>query len=214
MDYRARWQSLHASDGMWVPPVPRPAATMVLLRDGHVLLLRRSKTMPFAPGMHVFPGGGVSDADLSESDPLYACAVRETHEEVAIHPTGGRLFDRWVTPEVEERRYDVYFYVATTADEGRLVTSEAEEMLWLTPQRALGMHRAGDLPMLRPTAAVLETLTRGLPNGEESIIPKLPRFRPDGLWDIVDADTDAVLVSGVVGPTRAETDGAAMRTNG
>jgi 8-oxo-dGTP pyrophosphatase MutT (NUDIX family) len=50
-----------------VPQAPRPAATVALLRDGRqgpeAFLLRRVATMAFAPGMHVFPGGGVDTRD-------------------------------------------------------------------------------------------------------------------------------------------------------
>jgi 8-oxo-dGTP pyrophosphatase MutT (NUDIX family) len=45
----------------------RPAATVLLLRDGtqglEVLLLRRTTDAVFSPGAHVFPGGAVDDAD-------------------------------------------------------------------------------------------------------------------------------------------------------
>ena len=52
------------------PPVePRPAATIVLLRDGdtgvEVLLLRRNRSAGFAPGAYVFPGGRVDDSDAT-----------------------------------------------------------------------------------------------------------------------------------------------------
>lgn len=51
--------------------MPRPAATVMLLRDRttgapdglEVLLLRRSSETPFVPGAHVFPGGAVEDDD-------------------------------------------------------------------------------------------------------------------------------------------------------
>lgn len=47
--------------------VPRPAATVVLLRPGaggpEVLLTRRPSTMAFAADMYVFPGGAVDPAD-------------------------------------------------------------------------------------------------------------------------------------------------------
>lgn len=47
--------------------VPRDAATVVLLRDGSdgldAYLLRRTGTMAFAAGMHVFPGGSVDPRD-------------------------------------------------------------------------------------------------------------------------------------------------------
>jgi 8-oxo-dGTP pyrophosphatase MutT (NUDIX family) len=49
------------------PPVPAPAATVVLLRPGpdgpEVLLTHRPATMAFGPGLHVFPGGRVDPED-------------------------------------------------------------------------------------------------------------------------------------------------------
>jgi 8-oxo-dGTP pyrophosphatase MutT (NUDIX family) len=46
---------------------PRPAATVMLLRDTAdglaVFLLQRHSRMEFAPGTTVFPGGGVDDRD-------------------------------------------------------------------------------------------------------------------------------------------------------
>jgi len=51
------------------PATPRPAATIVLLRDGgagpEVLLMRRSRSAGFVPGAYVFPGGRVDAADAS-----------------------------------------------------------------------------------------------------------------------------------------------------
>jgi 8-oxo-dGTP pyrophosphatase MutT (NUDIX family) len=91
-------------------PVPRDAATVVVVRDGErgieAYLLRRQHTMAFAPGMYVFPGGGVDDADRVTDVPwagpspaewaarlgcsedvargLVCAAVRETFEECGV----------------------------------------------------------------------------------------------------------------------------------
>jgi len=210
VDRRTRQASLLAGDGLWIPPEPRPAATMVLIRAGEVLLLRRAPSMAFAPGMHVFPGGGVDAVDHQHPDPLLACAVRETIEEVAIHVPTCVLIDRWVTPEIEERRYDVFFYLAETNEFGVLSTSEADAMVWLEPGEALHLHERGELPMLRPTSAVLEGLVNGAFEGNREIRAKLPRLRGDGTWDVIDASSGEVLASGIEGPARAETDGAEL----
>lgn len=92
------------------PAVPRDAATVVLLRDAdhglEVFLLRRTAAMAFAPGMTVFPGGGVdrrdADASVRWAGPepgrwgvwfranesggraLVCAAVRETFEESGV----------------------------------------------------------------------------------------------------------------------------------
>jgi 8-oxo-dGTP pyrophosphatase MutT (NUDIX family) len=100
---------------------PRPASTVILLRDGdsgvETFVMRRARSMAFAPGMYVFPGGRVDATDtdgvvLDASDDelgvladrastdlagviaLFSCALRETAEEtgVVLAPTeaGGR----------------------------------------------------------------------------------------------------------------------------
>ncbi len=97
--------------GEIAPSPPKPAATVVLLRDTpngvEAYLLRRKGTMAFAAGMHVFPGGGVDprDRDLPDdawrgpspaqwaqllsadeklSTALVCAAVRETFEESGV----------------------------------------------------------------------------------------------------------------------------------
>ncbi len=53
------------------PAVPRPAATVVLMREARpgpeVLLLRRNRATGFVPGAWVFPGGRVDAADGEEA---------------------------------------------------------------------------------------------------------------------------------------------------
>lgn len=166
--------------------------------------------MAFAPGMYAFPGGRVDSRDYGHPDPLLACAQRETREEVDIDVPTCVLIDRWITPEVEERRYDVFFFLATTEQSGKLSTSEADMMQWLHPREALRLHAHGELPMLRPTSVVLEGLEDGAFTGSSEIRAKLPRLRGDGTWDVVDAETGDLMESGVAGPTRAETDGAEL----
>lgn len=86
------------------PAVPRPAATVLLLRDAsggapgiEVLMTRRSATASFAPGAYVFPGGGIDAADAQAHDiaqhrPGQAgkrlteaiAAIRESFEELGV----------------------------------------------------------------------------------------------------------------------------------
>lgn len=92
------------------PVAPRDAATIVVVRDGdegiEAYLMRRQTTMAFGAGMYVFPGGGLTAADVEHDVPwsgpdaqhwasLFSCdadlarglvvaAVRETFEETGI----------------------------------------------------------------------------------------------------------------------------------
>jgi 8-oxo-dGTP pyrophosphatase MutT (NUDIX family) len=61
-----------------VPANPRPAATVVVLRDGpggpEVFMVRRHEGTAFMGGAHVFPGGRVDAADR-DGDPLWCDGV-------------------------------------------------------------------------------------------------------------------------------------------
>ena len=56
-------------------PSPRPASTVVVLRDGargpEVFLVRRHEGTAFMGGAHVFPGGRVDAADRDGADPSW-----------------------------------------------------------------------------------------------------------------------------------------------
>jgi glyoxylase-like metal-dependent hydrolase (beta-lactamase superfamily II)/8-oxo-dGTP pyrophosphatase MutT (NUDIX family) len=71
--------------------VPRPAATVVLLRPGpaglEALLTHRPATMAFAPDVHVFPGGRVDAGDAAPA--LASRSVRSATE--AADALGGDL---------------------------------------------------------------------------------------------------------------------------
>ena len=62
--------------GEATPAEPRHASTVVLLRDRpdgmQSYLLRRTRTMAFAAGMYVFPGGSVDPRDETLSDAAWA----------------------------------------------------------------------------------------------------------------------------------------------
>ncbi len=83
------------------PAPTRPAATVLLLRDGlqgiEVLMTRRSMTASFAPGAYVFPGGGIDPSDagshhLARRRPGQSdlhltqaiAAIRESFEELGV----------------------------------------------------------------------------------------------------------------------------------
>jgi len=209
VDFRERITSVALGDGAWLPPEPRDAASMVLIHEGQVLMMRRAASMRFAPGMFVFPGGRVEEVDQQFSDPFLACAVREVAEEVGVELAPEATFiDHWITPEFETVRFDVRFYAvevsAAVAELATLTTSEGDALIWQAPMDALA------LPILRPTRGVLTKVHSYLVDGSWSVpAPSLPRPRISGAsdeihWDVVHAYTGDVLEADVVGPTLAE----------
>ena len=196
----------------------REAATVMLLRDApdglQTWLLRRVPKMAFAPGMSVFPGGGVEPVDASGPVPGTAGAVAEqfgtTVEHAAVlvraaarellEETGVRLplealrpWARWITPEVEPRRYDTYFFVAAVPADATAaaVTGEASHADWISAAEALAQYRRDERPMLPPTVVALTELA-ALPTaaaalesaGSRVVRPIQPTFRQDssGAW--------------------------------
>lgn len=270
----------------WAPKVPRDAATVVLLRDGdagvEAFVMRRVRTMAFAAGMHVFPGGAVEPADRELADigdlraaearedaaAIRIAAARETFEETGLLlavDTQGRMpldigsdwweerrqalisgsetwrdvlecagltvaIDRmayvahWVTPEVEERRYDTRFFAIAVPD-GQLprhVGGEAADAFWVRPAKAAAACAKGRMPMLPPTVAVLLRFADAIEAAgsaaeaiaevaRDQVVPLLPRPTAIGggeiSWALVNARTGEVVTAAADAPAGSETRG-------
>jgi len=69
-------------------------------------------------------------------------------------------WDHWITPEVEERRYDTRFFLAAlpAGQRTRDVSSEADRVTWMRPVDALASVRRGEMSMLPPTYQTLASL--------------------------------------------------------
>jgi 8-oxo-dGTP pyrophosphatase MutT (NUDIX family) len=150
------------------PATPRLAASIVLLRRGgkhaerelEVLLLKRSEEARFMPGVWVFPGGSLDEADGAEEAGLRACAVRELSEEAGIELPAGEelvLFTRWITPEVVATRFDAWFFfaLAPAHTPPRPDGVETIEARWFRPEEAIAEQEAGELVLSFPTRTQL-----------------------------------------------------------
>jgi 8-oxo-dGTP pyrophosphatase MutT (NUDIX family) len=163
------------------PAVPRPAASVVLLRRGgkhgdralEVLLLKRTEQARFMPGVWVFPGGSVDEGDGEDEARFKACAIRELEEEagIALDPAEELvLFSRWITPEVVSRRFDARFFLALAPAHTppRPDGVETVDAGWFEPAGALEAHAAGEMALAFPTVNQLESLLR-FGSSEEAI---------------------------------------------
>lgn len=145
--------------------------------------MRRARTMRFAPGMYVFPGGGLEDRDYHASVAGYpierdlarasadeallrasvACGVREVAEETGVELAAAdlHLIDHWVTPVKSRIRFDVRFFMALTPSDQQPMArgTEMDHVCWMSPQAALAECDADQMPMLTPTVYVLEYLS-------------------------------------------------------
>lgn len=82
------------------------------------------------------------------------------HEELRLALDVLTLFAHWVTPEIEIKRFDARFFLATppegqepTPDEG-----ETTESVWLDPRDAIEECRRGAIALPPPTWTTLRTL--------------------------------------------------------
>jgi 8-oxo-dGTP pyrophosphatase MutT (NUDIX family) len=162
------------------PAVPRPAATVILLRRGgkhaerglEILLVRRNPEARFMPGVWVFPGGAVDREDGDGEAAHRAAAVRELAEEAAItlDPSELVAYSRWITPKVVPIRFDTRFYLALAPAHSppKPDGSETIDAGWFGPQEALDRHHADELPLVFPTIKHLESLT-GFANATEAL---------------------------------------------
>jgi 8-oxo-dGTP pyrophosphatase MutT (NUDIX family) len=147
--------------------VPRPAATVILLRGGsealEVLLVERNPSTRFMGGAWVFPGGAVNPVDGDRDQGLRAAALRELREEAGIliaDPETLIAFSRWITPAQVKIRFDTWFYLALAPDgaQARADGSEVVDARWYEPARALAEAQAGELLLVFPTVKHLEQL--------------------------------------------------------
>lgn len=148
--------------------VPRPAATVIVLRGGaetlEVLLVKRNPKARFMGGAWVFPGGAVDRAEGAGDAALRAAGVRELQEEAGITLAGPEElipFSRWITPAQVKIRFDTWFYLAPVPAQ-TTPTVDGEEVVdwrWYAPVAALEASAAGDLFLVFPTVKHLEQIS-------------------------------------------------------
>jgi 8-oxo-dGTP pyrophosphatase MutT (NUDIX family) len=173
-------------EGGSVAAEPRLAATVLLVRDGaagpEVFVQQRAATMAFAPSMVVFPGGRVDPGDAEfpvepgvlaalaarlalpgqDVRSILGAAVREVEEECGVRVDAGalRCRGRWVTPALEPRRYDTWFFATRmpAGQEAIGTTTETEAEGWGHPADILALAARGELRLMPPTIVSLEQL--------------------------------------------------------
>jgi hypothetical protein len=157
-----------------------PAATLVVMREQEqgppeLLMVERPRTMAFAGGAMVFPGGRIDPADWQ--GPSRSRKRRPRRR--ARNGRGDRArgaartlvpFARWRPDNVRHRRFDTFFFIAPCpADAGPLrpQPGECERALWISAppcwtrdRRGSGQRHLPDHPQSR-TAGAVRKLRRG-----------------------------------------------------
>ena len=139
--------------------------------DGiQVLLLKRNKTLAFAPDFWVFPGGRVDQEDgpfiqSAMENTAGIAAAREAREEAGLilDPALFQHFCHWTTPEGDTRRYGTWFFHTLIEKEQSNVTIDQHEIIdfkWIHPAEALRLLNEGQLNFLPPTLITLNRIKR------------------------------------------------------
>lgn len=148
--------------------VPRPAATVIVLRGGaealEVLLVKRNPASKFMGGAWVFPGGAVDRHEGQGQPALRAAAMRELGEEAGIElndPDRLIPFSRWITPGAVKIRFDTWFYLTPLPDGAtpEIDGSEIVDARWYEPRQALEAAGRGELLLVFPTIKHLEQIS-------------------------------------------------------
>lgn len=213
---------------------PRPAATVILLRDGaagvETWLMERSRAVGFMAAAWVFPGGRVDPGDADgvvtnapDSEiprAFWVAAARELEEEAGVRLGGPEGYDlgqmrtwsHWITPEIEPRRFDTWFFAARLPPgaEARIDGEEAVAGAWYTPAVAVREATDGTLPLAPPTLRTLMELVGFRTVAEVLAAPRrtpviCPRFTqdPDGtVFVLLPGDPEHPSVESVEPPWR------------
>ncbi len=167
-------------------------------RGLEVLMLRRGSEARFMPGVWVFAGGVVEEADLAAAEEgsiegvdaeevaHRICGARELREEAGLEvaPTDLHPWSRWITPVQVPMRFDTRFYVGLAPAHAK-PTPDGEEMSearWVAPLEALEDFAQGTFELSFPTIKHLEEL-RDLTHADavlaeaagRPVVPLLPK---------------------------------------
>jgi recombination protein RecT len=167
------------------PAPPRPAATVLLLRDSpagfEVLMTRRSAQASFAPGAYVFPGGGIDATDASPEAHAQAtrrpgqreahltqaiAAIRESFEELGVllaRHADGRMADAADIAALDRKGA----FVTQCAARGLQLAAADVFVLahWITDR---DLPRRFDVPFL----------VARMPGGQEPVADEAEQFEP------------------------------------
>ncbi len=158
------------------PTVPRPAATVILVRGGdrlEVMLVRRNPAARFMGGVWVFPGGAAEPGEGDGEPAMRAAAARELREEagIALERDAELIpFARWITPREMLVRFDTWFFVALAPADMRPRVDGAEivDLRWYEPAAALAAAERDEIRLVFPTIRQLTHLS-GYPTADAVI---------------------------------------------
>jgi 8-oxo-dGTP diphosphatase len=115
----------------------RNIVNALLVRDGMVLLARRSPHRAAYPGLRSFPGGHVE-----QHEALIDALIREVGEEIGVVPKSFSFLASIIDPHATENdpaTYHMYTVSAWDGGEPTLFGDEHTELQWFPPAAAIAL---------------------------------------------------------------------------
>lgn len=86
----------------------------------------------------------------------------EVVQGLTLRPDLISIVDRWITPELEKRRFDAWFFAALLPEgaAAEAVSREAQRGAWVKPSEMLAKADAGEVQLLPPTRTALLRMSR------------------------------------------------------
>ncbi len=139
--------------------VPRPAATVLPLRDGpdgpEVLMLRRNLRSDFVGGAYVFPGGGVDGADSGPDAEQLVVGLDDAGASAQLGLDQGGL--AYFVACLRELFEEAGLLVVCDAQGRRVdITDDVTIERLAAKRRLINEHRLGFLDMMREEGLVLD----------------------------------------------------------
>jgi 8-oxo-dGTP pyrophosphatase MutT (NUDIX family) len=97
--------------------------------------------------------------ELSASQITFTEIARK--EKILLFPDALIPYAHWITPAFEKKRFNTIFFLAKlpTGQTPLADAMELTESLWVTPQKALEMHRKKEIILMPPTLKTIEELS-------------------------------------------------------
>lgn len=123
------------------------SAHVVLIRDGHILILRRSSTDEWMPNHYGLPGGKIESGEN-----ILDALSRECKEETSLHVSPSDLI---FLPKVSKNKQHAFYYCTKFIGEPKL-DFEHDDFKWIKPKDLSKYKVVPDLPTI--ISAALENL--------------------------------------------------------
>ena len=135
------------------------AAIRELFEEAGVLLARDAHG--FVDGSAAEDGRlGAWRRDLLQQRLTVRALAEREHLRLALDALA--LFGHWVTPEIETRRFDTYFFFAVVPEVQEAAHDEHEttEGTWMSPQEAIERCQRGEIALPPPTWTTLRAMSQ------------------------------------------------------